>query len=155
MKTFSVIALCFLLAMMLSILPVPHWAIWLLPQWVVMVLIFWALAMPYRVSVELGFLLGLLMDVLHNTLLGEHALALALVAYVVVKCQLRISHFTLWQQAIIVFLIVLIYQSILYWIQGFLGQPPNSLWYWVPALTSMILWPWLFVLLRDYRRRFA
>jgi len=143
-----------LLALVLALLPMPDWTVWLRPAWVLMVLIYWTIAMPYRVSVGIAWLLGIIIDLLTGTLLGEHALAFTIVIYFVSRMQMRLHMYPLLQQSISILFFVLLYQFILYCIQGFIGQLPTSHLYWLSSLTSMLLWPWLFILMRDYRRWF-
>lgn len=142
------------LAMMLTILPLPNWSIWLRPQWVLLVVIYWCLAVPERISVGVAWCIGLLLDVLQGTLLGQHALALAVVAYFTVKFHPRIRLFPIWQKTVIVFFLSLIYMGLLYWVQGVMGVLPSAWEFWIPAVTSAILWPWVFIILRDLRRKF-
>jgi len=149
------IALTFLLAMMLTLIPLPQWAVALRPQWITLVLIYWCLALPHRVSVGVAWCVGLFLDEMTGTLLGEHALVLAIVAYFAVKFHTRIQLYSMVQQLFIVFVLVLMAQSIQFWVQGILGQLTWSWMFILSLLTSAILWPWMFVLLRDYRCRFA
>ena len=76
----TLILLTFAAAMLLTIIPLSDGFRALRPDWVALTLIFWCLALPDRVSVGSGFIAGLLLDVLTGTLLGQHALALSLVA---------------------------------------------------------------------------
>jgi len=48
----------------------------------------------------------------------------------------------------------LIYLLISLWVRGITGVPPQSWTFWMPAFTSMLLWPWLFIILRDIRRKY-
>ncbi|MGM0593393.1 MAG: rod shape-determining protein MreD [Pseudomonadota bacterium] len=149
-----VIALSFVLAMMLTMVPLPEWARHLRPEWVTMVLIYWCMALPERVGVGVGWLAGLFLDVIHGNVLGQYALALALVAYLTLSLHQRLRIYPLPQQALVVLLLLLLQQLLVIWIKGFLGQSPESLLYWLPSLSSTLLWPWLFLILRDLRRHF-
>lgn len=140
-------------ALALTILPLPEWAIWLRPLWVPMVITAWVLVLPERVSIGIAFAIGLIMDILLGTLLGEHALVLTILAYVSAKFQHRLRLFPLWQQTTVVFFLLFIYQLVRYWVQGFLGQLPGTWAYWLPLLSSTLLWPWVYLLLRDYATR--
>lgn len=140
-------------AFLLTLLPMPGWAVWLRPAWVLMVLIYWTMANPEQVNVGVAWIVGILLDVLQGTLLGEHALALTVVIYLVARMVSRLRMYPLIQQGFSVFLLVLVYQFILFCIQGFLGSLPQSWLYWSSSLTSMLLWPWVFSIMRDSRRR--
>lgn len=154
MHNYFVIFLSIIAAMILAMLPMPDWFLWWRPAWVLLVLIFWALTMPQLVSVGAAWIVGLIVDLLNGTLLGEHALAFTIVIYIVSRMHIRLNMYPMMQQGLSVLFFVLLYQFILFCVQGFIGELPNSQLYWMSSITSMLLWPWLFVLLRDYRRWF-
>lgn len=148
-----VIVLSFIVAFLLMAMPLPDWALHWRPIWVALVLIYWCMAVPERVGVGVGWVLGLLMDVMQGTLLGQHALGMALIAFLAVQTHQRVRVFPVWQQAMLVCLMLAVYLVLLHWIRGMMGLPSQGWNHWLPALTSMLLWPWLFVILRDLRRR--
>jgi|SRR5579885_911247 rod shape-determining protein MreD len=154
MHSFFAILTTVIIAIILALLPMPDWTIWLRPAWVLMVLIYWAMMTPYQVSVGIAWITGLIMDLLNGTLLGEHALAYTIVIYFVSKMHIRLRMYPMLQQGISIFVFVTLYLFIIYCIQGFIGELPASQLYWLSAVTSMLLWPWLFVLMRDCRRWF-
>lgn len=154
MPSWLAIVLTLIIALMLAMLPMPDWTIWLRPAWVLMALIYWAMSVPHRVSVGVAWSVGLIVDLLTGTVLGEHALAFTIVIYLVSRIYLRLSMYPLLQQGMTIFLFVLMYQFTLYCVQGFIGELPRSQLYWLSSITSMLLWPWFFVLMRDFRRRF-
>lgn len=148
------VALTFVVALMLTALPMPSWAALWRPAWVALVLVYWCMAVPGRTGVLLGWTLGLFLDVLAGTLLGQHALALAIVAFVTHRLHRQVRVLPLWQQGISVFGLVFVYQALILWITGIQGLPVPAAAYWSSPLVSMILWPWVFVVLRDVRRRY-
>lgn len=150
----SVVWMSLGVALLLMILPLPEWARAFRPQWAVLVLIYWCLALPHRISVGTGFVLGLLLDVLTGTLLGQHALGLSLVAYLTVQLHARIRVFPLWQQAFAVLVLLVMEHMLSLWVMAATGQAPPALRYWAIPLVSALLWPWVFVTLRNVRRRF-
>lgn len=154
MHNFFAITTTILIAVILTLLPMPDWTVWLRPAWVLMVLIYWAMMTPYQVSVGTAWITGLIMDLLNGTLLGEHALAYTIVIYIVARMHIRLRMYPMLQQGLSIFSFVMIYLFTLYCIQGFIGQLPGSHLYWLSAMTSTLLWPWLFVVMRDYRRWF-
>lgn len=153
-QSVMIIPITFIVALMLTLLPMPVWTVWLRPAWVLLVLIYWIMTTPYQVNLGIAWLLGIVLDILNGTLLGEHALALTLVTYIVARMHSRLRMFPLWQQGFCVFLLVLLYQFVLFCVQGFLGELPQSWLYWSASVTSMLLWPWIFSILRDLRYRF-
>ena len=149
-----VIILSLIIAFMLTAMPLPEWFINWRPAWIAMVLIYWCMALPERVGIGVAWVSGMLLDVQQGTVLGQHALALAVLAYIAVKSYQRIRVFPLTQQAVLIGLYILLFQFIILWVKGMMGVPPQHWSFWMPALTSMILWPWVFIILRDFRRRF-
>lgn len=152
----SWMAICFslLVAVMLTLLPMPLWTNWLRPAWVLMVLIYWTMTSPHKVNVGVAWSVGLIIDLLTDTLLGEHALAYTFVIYFVSRLHIRLSISPMLQQGISIFIFILTYQFIIFCIQGFEGNLPDSQLYWLSSLTSVLLWPWLFIIMRDGRRWF-
>lgn len=149
-----VILLSFVLAFLLTSVPLPLWADRFRPDWLALVLIYWCIALPQRVGVGCGWLAGLVLDAAKGTLLGQHALALTVVAFLTLKTRRRIRMSPLWQQSFAVLVFLIIDQSLVVWINGIVGYPPGNVWYLAPALGGMLLWPWVFIVLRDLRWRF-
>ena len=144
----------FIVAMFLMVLPLPEWLRAFRPEWVTLVLIYWCLALPNRVNIGIAWVAGLVVDVLTGTLIGQHALAMAVVAFVTVKLHKQIRVYPLWQQALSVFTMVALGQLLVVWIKGIIGQSPESWLYWAPSITSALIWPWVFVMMRNLRRRY-
>lgn len=149
-----VIAASFVVALMLTALPMPEWASMWRPAWVALVLIYWCMAVPGRTGVLVGWSVGLLVDVMSGTLLGQHALALAVTAFIVHQVHRRVRVLPVWQQGVTVFGLVFLFEALVLWIDGIKGMPVTLTAYLGAPLMSMLLWPWVFVVLRDTRRRF-
>lgn len=155
LRGFLLIIFSFFIAFILSIVPLSNWGDLLRPQWVALVLIYWVIALPHQVGLLTAFILGLLLDALYGSLLGEHALALTLVAYFAERLHRQMRMFPLLQQAVAVLIMIMIYQALLIWVQGILGELSNVRWLWLSALVSMLLWPWLYLLLRGGQRKYG
>ncbi|HCK80212.1 MAG TPA: rod shape-determining protein MreD [Candidatus Competibacteraceae bacterium] len=149
-----IIALSFLLAFLLGGIPWPGWLERFRPDWVAMALIFWSIALPHRVGIGSGWLVGLLLDVGRGALLGQHALAFAAVAYLTLQTYRRIRVVPVWQQTFSVLVFLLVEQILVFWISGVIGYPPKDWWYLAPAVGGMVCWPLVFIVLRDVRLYF-
>jgi rod shape-determining protein MreD len=148
----GIIILSFIIAMMLTIMPLPEWAEEIRPQWVVLVLVYWAMALPQRVSVGSGWVMGLLLDVANDAVLGQHALALAMIAFLTSHLHQRLRVFPQSQQAIVVLVFCVIYNLIVLWIKGITGNAPNVWLIVIPSFTTALVWPLVFLILRHARR---
>ena len=80
---YTAIALSFLVALMLTALPMPTWAAMWRPAWVALVLIYWCMAAPSYTGVFMGWVLGLLVDFQTAERFGIMSLSCGLVPLVV------------------------------------------------------------------------
>lgn len=151
----GLIIVSFCLAIILHMLALPDWLQNLRPDWIALVLIYWCIALPERVGVAIGWLAGLMLDVASGTLLGQNAMILAIVAYLALRLHQRIRLFPVWQQSVSILLLVLLHLLLTLWIKGVIGQSAITWAYWLPALTSMLLWPPVFLGLRRLRRAYG
>lgn len=151
----TIVLLTFAVAMLLTIVPLADSMRTLRPDWVALTLIFWCLTLPYRVSVGSGFIAGLLLDVLTGTLLGQHAIALSLIAYVCVRLHQRIRIYPMWQQALTVLILLVLHQLLTLWIDSIIGRPARPPSYWLQSVVSAALWPLVYRMMTVLRINFS
>jgi len=150
-----VIVLSFFLAYLLAIVPFPDWAMNYRPEWVPMVLIYWVIALPYRVGIGSAWFAGLILDILKGSVLGLNAIGLVIVAYVTSSLYLRFRMFSSVQQSGLVLVLLGINLLLSHWLEVITGYTSVSdMMFIMSALTSAVLWPSLFQLLRQIRRGF-
>jgi rod shape-determining protein MreD len=150
-----VIALSLFIGFLLAIVPFPDWAMNYRPEWIPMVLIYWAMALPYRIGIGWAFVVGLLLDILEGSILGVNALALVMIAYITLSLHQRLRMFSTVQQAGLVFALVGLNLMVCHWLLIITDQTvPSNLMFLMAALTSALIWPSLFQLLRHSRRSF-
>ena len=154
-KTLRIGLITIICAFMLAIMPLPDWAIVYRPDWVTLVLIYWSMTLPSRIGVTMAWFAGLLLDVSYGTLMGQHAVGLVLVIYVIHLQHQRLRMASLLQQAIVIFFLLLIKQLLALWVNGMLGRAPDNWLYFMPTITSTFLWPWTYLILRDLQRKFG
>ncbi len=152
-RSYLIVSLSFAVALVLSVVPVPNWAEQFRPDWVGLVLIYWCMAIPGRIGIGSGFLVGLVQDVLYGSLLGQYALSKTIIAFLAVRMHLRVRVYPAWQQAVAVLIMLAIGQLFIIWVRAVIGKPAQGFSYWTPSIVGMIMWPWVFVVLRDIRRR--
>ena len=150
----SIIYITLLVGFILTIMPLPEWAATYRPQWVALILIYWCMALPERIGVGVGWTTGLLLDVLTGTLLGQHALGFSVVAYIMLRLHLRVRVMPLRQQVFTIFVLLLVERLLALWSTGAANYPTPSLWYWVTPVVGTLLWPWVYIVLRDISHRF-
>lgn len=137
--------------MCLNILPLSNTIKALNPDWVLLVLIYWTLAVPERVGVFNAWVLGILVDVLTGRIFGMHGLIYALVNFTCLKLHRRLRHYPVLQQAIFVFCCLLFAQVLVFWIESVQSSMGLTWLFWMPVLTGTICWPFVFAGLRWIR----
>jgi rod shape-determining protein MreD len=143
--------LCIVLAMCLRVAPFPHLINSLNPDWVLLVLIYWTLAMPYRKGVFNSWTVGLFTDVLTGRPLGEYALIYALISYFSLKLHKRLLHFPLIQQSGFIFVCLLTEKVLVFLIEMIKGTTYFPAIFWIPVLTGTLSWPVVHSVLRFIR----
>ena len=128
-------------ALILTVLPLPPWLDVLRPAFLVLTVLFWSVNAPRTGGLALGFFAGLMLDVFQGPVLGQHALALSLVTYIAVREHQRIRSKPAIQQALIVFAALIVYEIVLFMIDGWTGRPVTSPLRWVHTLTGALIWP--------------
>ncbi len=148
-----VIPLTLILGLTLQIIPLPDWTQIYRPDWVALFLIYWSMALPKKVGVGYAFFTGLIVDVMQGTLLGQHSMALVIIIFINMNLYQRIRVMSLPGQAVYVMILLLINQIAVVWIEGMLQRSTPVMAFFGPPLTGMAIWPWIFILLRDIRRK--
>ena len=125
------------------------------PDWRYLVVIYWILAVPNSIGLTTSWFIGLLTDVAFGTILGSNALTFVLIAFIITRTYKFVRYLTVYQQAIIIFLLLFIKQTILMWIDGMirLEEIHLSAYYW-SVLTSSLIWPLIYFILRHVRRKY-
>lgn len=150
-----VVFLSFFIAYLLAIVPMPDWAMSFRPEWIVLVLIYWVMALPYRIGIGSAWVAGLLMDILEGSILGLNALVLAVLAYITLSLHKRLRMFSSVQQSGLVFALVGLALMVSHWLKLATGQTVSSnMMFLMGAVSSALLWPFMFQLLRHLRRSF-
>ncbi|MDO9105863.1 MAG: rod shape-determining protein MreD [Methylovulum sp.] len=148
---FGKIILSMILAMCLRIAPLPPELSVFNPDWVLLVLIYWSLAVPERVGIFHAWGFGLLTDVLTGRLFGQYALAYSLVIYICLKLHKRLRQFPILQQGLFIFFCLLLSQLLLFLIKNL--QHPAQLHgtFWLPVFTGTLFWPMVYTAMRFVR----
>jgi len=149
-----IILLTLLLSLIAAIMPMPISIDTFRPDWVLVVTMYWAIALPSRVNVITAWVMGLLLDILLGSILGIHAAAMAITIYIASGNFQKIRNFSLWQQSLVIGVLAALYHLIVFWLQRLLTDVVFLPSYLYPVITSMILWPWAFLLLRKTRQHF-
>jgi rod shape-determining protein MreD len=131
-------------ALFFTILPLPPWADVLRPPFLMLAVLYWSIAAPRAGGILLGFLAGLALDVFNGAVLGQHALAFCVVTYIAVREHQKIRAKPVFQQSLIVFGALLLYEFSVFAIDGWTSTsnaaPAGGL-RWVHTVTGAMVWP--------------
>jgi len=128
------------LAVLLEQLPWSGWMLAIRPDFVLVGLLFWTLYQPARVGFGVAFFLGLVADFQDGAVLGQHAIAYVVGAYLVLFLRLRLLQFEPTRQAMQLFPVLLSVQLVLLLIGWLVVNPPSGLGILLPVLSSTLLW---------------
>lgn len=138
-------------ALLLGLLPLPAVLLPLRPYWLALVVAYWVIEDPDRVGLGFAFLVGVLADLVFGSLLGEQALRLVVMAFILQRFRARIRFFPMSQQALAVGGLLLNDRIVTAGLHIALGIQPLPTMFWLAPLTGMLLWPPAFVLLDALR----
>lgn len=143
----------FAVALLLQLISVPIAIAPMKPYWLALVLAYWAIETPERVGLGFALLLGFTGDLLIGDLLGEQAMRLVILTFIVLRFRARLRFFPMWQQALAIFALLLNDRVVVMMIRGFAGDPMPPPSYWLGAVTGMLAWPLVSLMLGDLRTR--
>ncbi|MGL4667321.1 MAG: rod shape-determining protein MreD [Saezia sp.] len=144
------IVLSMLLALLLNFIPLGKF-VWR-PDVLAVVLVYWSIQQPRKVSFLWVFVLGLVMDVHYGAVLGQFALTYVLICAAAVAASRRIMWFDIIGQMLHVFPLLIFAHFLLvfiFWLQGGV----NFSWQVLAApVIEILLWPIVnFLLLRPQK----
>ncbi|KPV96813.1 MULTISPECIES: rod shape-determining protein MreD [unclassified Pseudoalteromonas] len=148
------ILLSVFVSLVVALMPLPIAFEMYRPDLVLLVIMYWSIALPHRVNIGFAWMAGLIIDLALGSPLGVRSLTYSIVIYITASNYQKIRNFSVWQQAMLVALFLALYYLLVFWLNHFLLDIyflPQYLW---PVLTGALAWPWLFLLLRKYRRHF-
>jgi len=141
-----------LAALLLGLISLPAAVQPLRPYWLALVVAFWVLETPHRAGLGFAFLVGLVADLVFGTLLGEQALRLVVIAFVLQRSRARLRFFPMLQQMLGIGGLLYVdcgITALLHWMLGLARLP----WpFWCAPLVGMALWIPLFGLLERLSR---
>jgi rod shape-determining protein MreD len=141
------------LGLLVMVVPLPVGMDVARPYLLALLLIYWMLELPDRVGLGTAFLAGLAADLVSGTLLGEQAMRLVILAFLVQRFRARLRFFPLWQQAAAVGALLLNDRLVALAIHFAAGTGLPHWGTWVSPLLGFAIWPWLFLLLDELRLR--
>lgn len=139
------------LALLLGLLPLPPLLQPLRPYWLALVVAFWVIEDPDRAGLGFAFVCGLVADLAFGGLLGEQALRMVVMAFILQRFRAQVRFFPLSQQALVIGGLLLNDRVVSAAVHLMLGEPQLPWSYWWAPLLGMLLWAPLFVMIDALR----
>lgn len=137
-----------------QIIPLPSAVDVWRPDWLLMIVLYWSIALPHRYNILTAWVLGLVLDILLGATLGVRSLAMSLVVYIaILHCQ-RLRNFPKWQQSLVIMTLIFIYHLVIYWVEFVMQEAVFKADLFLPAISGLVIWPWIFWILRRVRRHY-
>lgn len=142
------IAATLVAALLLNLLPWSGLLLWIKPDFVALVVLYWCIYQPRKLGFSVAWMLGLMMDVADGSLFGQHALAYSILAYAGIVLHRRVQGFTLTPQVMHVIMLLLFNNLIMLGIRMIAGGDFPGYQYFLSSFVAGALWPPLSVLLK-------
>jgi rod shape-determining protein MreD len=146
-----VLPVSLLVALLLGLVPLPPSLQPLRPYWLALVVAYWVIEGPHRAGLGFAFLVGVFADLTFGSLLGEQALRLVVMAFILQRFRARLRFFPLSQQAAAIGGLLLNDRIVTTAVHVALGMPTLPTMYWLAPLVGMVLWAPVFLLLDALR----
>ncbi|WP_454832319.1 rod shape-determining protein MreD [Pseudoxanthomonas wuyuanensis] len=146
-----ILPLSIVVALLLGLLPLPDALQPLRPYWLALVLAYWVIEAPEHAGLGFAVIVGLIADLMFGSLLGEQALRMVIMTFILQRFRARLRFFPLSQQSLAIGGLLLNDRIVTTAIHMALGEPSLPWKYWWAPLLGMLLWPLLFMLLDALR----
>jgi rod shape-determining protein MreD len=135
-----------LIALIVQVIPLPDWLSLVRPSFIGLVVIYWGIFSPHAGGIFAPWIAGVSLDVFKGDVLGQNALAMALIAYITMTLHQRLRNQTLIQQSLFVCLMLYVAEIVVWGIEGWSGHAISSGWRWIQPMIGAMLWPFVAML---------
>ena len=147
-----IILLSIFLGLILTLLFLPLG--YVAPEWLLLINIYWAIALPTNKKLLLAFISGYFVDILYGQVLGLTSLTYVIFIYIILRLYNSLRYMTVTQQMIVISFFVLVKQHFFVWSNSVMGIDSEYFDLIISAVISGILWPPTYFTLRYFRRKF-
>lgn len=146
-----ILPLSLFIALLLGLLPLPPGLQPFRPFWLALVVAYWVIEDPDRAGLGFAFAMGLIADLAFGGLLGEQALRLVMMAFILQRFRSQLRFFPVTQQALAMGGLLLNDRIISAAIHFALGVPQLPWSYWIAPVIGMLLWAPLYLVMDALR----
>ncbi len=148
-----IIFLTLFLGLMLSLIMLPLG--YMAPEWILLINIYWAMALPSNKKMIMAFLSGFFVDIVFGQPLGISSLSYVIFIYLILSLYNSLRYMTVPQQMIVIFFLLIVKQHFFIWTFYIFGLNIDYLTLIISSFTTAAIWPLIYFLLRFARRKWV
>ena len=147
-----IILITIILGLFISLitLPLGYYA----PEWMLLIVIYWAIALPSNNKLFLAFLTGIIVDIVYGQVLGISSLFYVLLVYIILRLYNSLRYMTIAQQAVVLFIFIFLKQHLLVWAYYIIDRNIDYQAFLIGSIVTASIWPLIYYALRFIRRKF-
>lgn len=144
------VMLTLFLCLLLSVWPLPVDVKWFRPEFGFLFVFYWVNRFPFRLGLVFAWVAGAIFDLVTGEILGQQALALTIVTYLIIIFNSQIKRSTIFGEMLLIFLLMLAYLILGLWIDAMMGRVVWTIELVLPALATAMCWPFFVRLMSAY-----
>ena len=148
-----IILLTLVIGLMLTLMMLPLG--YIAPEWILLINIYWAIALPSNTKMLLAFVSGFFVDIVLGQPLGISSLSYVIFIYIILSLYNSLRYMTVPQQMIMLFLLLIVKQHFYIWTFYMFGLDIDYQTLIISTLTTAVLWPFIYFSLRFARRKWV
>ena len=137
------------LMLILMMLPLEYIA----PEWILLINIYWAVALPSNTKMLLAFVSGFFVDIVLGHPLGVSSLSFVIFIYIILSLYNSLRYMTVPQQMIVLFILLIVKQYFFIWTFYMFGLDIDYQTLIISSFVTAALWPFIYFSLRYARRK--
>ncbi len=134
----------------LIMLPLGYFA----PEWLLLVNIYWAIALPSNKNMFIAFLSGFLVDIVLGQPLGITSLSYVIFIYIILSLYNSLRYMTITQQMVVLLILIIVKQHFFIWTFYVFALDMDYRTLIISSFITAALWPPIYFSLRFTRRKF-
>ena len=147
-----IILLTLLLGLVFTLITLPLG--YIAPEWLLLINIYWAIALPSNNKIFLAFLSGFFVDIVLGQPLGISSLSYIIFIYIILHLYNSLRYMTITQQMVVIFFLLVIKQHFFIWTFYVFGLNIDYQSLIISSFITGTLWPIIYFSLRFIRRKF-
>ena len=125
------------------------------PEWILLINIYWAIALPSNTKMLLTFVSGFFVDIVLGQPLGISSLSYVIFIYIILSLYNSLRYMTVPQQMIMLFFLLIVKQHFFIWTFFMFGLDIDYQTLIISSFTTAALWPLIYFSLRLVRRKWV